>query len=392
MPHARSRVLLVAGLASAWVGACSSFDADDTQPAIEDGGTDSPSAVDGRSEGEAGGDASVACSPSLPPEGPKATCGTETDVEILNNPNHCGGCGHACVTCANGLCPVETVANVGGVELLLTPEAYILGESTGGEVWRAPRNGQAPVMLHSFGAGDNTQGLAMDGDHLFVGAYQGVYEFDLDAGTGKTVQTATDRRVGFGQTKDELFWGGFTSSLVFMQKDGGNVREYGKVATGAESTGVAADDKGVYWIRRHVDGGPLAEILVRTPDNSVKTRLDGLEDPASLVLDADYLYWVSGSRRELLRAPRAGTDRPTVIARWTDPVYTLSRGAVLGGSFVYWTLRHASDTGAFVILRAPKDCNGEVVTIAKGTFFTNLVVEGDHVYYGNSFKTFRVTR
>lgn len=121
-------------------------------------------------------------------------------------------------------------------------------------------------------------------------------------------------------------------------------------------------------------------------------RLKGLTDPRSVTMDATSLYWLDGTRQELLRASRAGTDSPVVIARWVDPAHSIVGPAVVDTLYVYWVAANVGDPGDTVILRAPKACNGEVTTIAKRSIYSNLVVEGDYLYFATMTNVQRIPR
>lgn len=392
------RILAGAGLVGAAFIACSTF-SEEAPAANDDAGAEAGSeegSVDGAIDG--GPDAAL-CIPSTPRAATTTTCGGESNVDLLLDPKNCGACGRVCNTCTNGLCPVEIEGTgspgQGAEAIVLTPENVFQGQATAGYVFRRPRSPAPGLALFTFAANDYAQGLALDGDRLFVAAYRGVYELSATSDGGASpvsYDNTVDYHEGFGQTKDDVYWATSTSTLVFMQKDGGNLRVYGDPAGGARSTGVAGDDQAVFWIRRGEDGGPPHEIRLRRADSAVRTRLTKLVDPAALTMDATDLYWVSASRGELMRASRAGTDEPRLVAKWTVDVHTRPGPSANDAEYVYWVMHNPGDANDSVLVRAPKACNGDVTTIVKRPITSNLVIDGTYLYFASLTNVFRVSR
>jgi hypothetical protein len=395
MTFSRRRVAIGMALLLAFA-ACSTFDGESEPPAPA-GDAGSEGAVDSATL-DGGGDAAV-CVPSTVRTTGRATCGGVPNVDLLNDPTNCGACGRTCATCTNGLCKAVAEGNAssgqGGIVIALTPTDIFLGQGAGGGVYRRPRSGASVVKLATLSASEEVHGLVVDGDRLFVAVSGGVNEVSASSDGGALpvalLSGAVDARIGFGHTTNDLFWANYFSQLVLIQKDGGNLREHGDKTGAAQSTGLAADQQAVFWIRR--SSGALHEIGFRTAGGSIGRRLDGLVDPHALTMDEKHLYWISGSRRELLRATRTGTDGPVVVARWDDLGHPYVRRAVSDAKYVYWTMSsdpvNSADT---LLLRAPKACDGDIVRIAQEPIESNLVLDGDHIYFANLSNVLKLPR
>lgn len=180
----------------------------------------------------------------------------DAGVDTVNNPNHCGGCGHDCLgaTCEAGICASKTLAVGEAVGAIVANDTTIFWAG-GGALRRIAMTGGVAQSVASPGL--NNGGLAIDSTNLYY----------------------SNRSNGRVET---------------VGLSGGPISVIG---SGGYATGVALDSQYVYWGNgsRPPDGN-LLRAAKSMPDGGAGEQLSGEVFPAypvRLAVSAGYLYWLS---------------------------------------------------------------------------------------------------
>jgi len=245
------------------------------------------------------------------------------DVSVLWDSRHCGGCADACSggqVCARGVCA------------------------------DAPATGELVYAL-SADAGRDPRGLLLDGDQLYFfvtrSTDSALMTVSVNGEAPEVIATGLENPAWLRQDATSLYWidRGATETLRTIAK---TAREGTpkNLAIPTEPTGLAVDDKGVYWLDTWCDtvgnGGCLAKVgyLSKVDKDGSNKRViqRGLALSSDLISDGLTLYWEGDNGRSIYSTP---VNNPTPAM----PPLLVSQGPVWGlmasGGSLYFADGHA---------------------------------------------------
>ena len=185
----------------------------------------------------------------------------------------------------------------------------------------------------------------------------------------------TTAHIGLAVDETHVYWG-YAQHLWRVPREGG-VAETIATSEGSGQSGMplAVDAQHVYWAAAHT--------------RLTRARKDG-SDPVLLAdeplgmgrvaLDEAWVFWTSGAARSVAAVPKAGGERQLqafVFERW--PLHI-----AVDATHVYW-----SNTSG-PLSRTPKG-GGESVVIAEVRDTSQLIVDGDAIYWTEQGDVFRPT-
>ncbi len=295
--------------------------------------------------------------------GNQLDCG-EVCLDVQSDDSNCGGCGHDCQggTCANGLCPTETLASGQNDPRSLVVDATNVYWTTGNptnSVFSVPLTGGAPVLL---AAGQIfPRELALDGGVLFwsnygqIPAKTGAIQSYTLPNTGPVaVASGLDDGVwGIAVQGDYVYWANQVTHTIHRESISSPTTPQQLAAAQGQPWDVAVDNSAVYWtnytsgdIRRVAQGGGSQNVLAT-----------GQGGPLGIAIDATHVYWSNNNGNQIRRVPVGGGNAETLASAQTSP------GAVDGPTYValdstsvYWT-----NYGNGTVCKAP--IGGGLVTV-----------------------------
>jgi hypothetical protein len=325
-----------------------------------------------------------------PTVGQRACGGSCIDVQA--DAMNCGGCGHQCDsgdTCANGFCPLDTIAGTSAapeemtqqglaydVELSATKVYWITAVNT--NVMSANLDGTG--VATEAGTGVNPRRLAIDATNLYWsecgtscttagGAAGAVNAVPLGGGSVDNIVTGELDGV-FGLAVDTNF-AYFTNVLISkVRKE--NVVTPSTPTDVASNVGepwdVLVDSNMMYWTNQ--GDGTVRRANV---DGSGSLILaNGQGGPFGIAKDATHVYFSTEVTGDIRRVPVAGGTVETFVSGQSQPVYL-----ALDGEDLFWC-----NFGNGVVSKIDKDGTGEVTQLAVGQNQPySLRVNATHLYF-----------
>lgn len=327
---------------------------------------------------------------------PANACGPGIDVR--SNPAHCGVCGRACVTgaCVEGLCATQLAGSLASP--FGAAGARVVGVS-GGWVYYS-----------------NTTSLR----HLVRTAIDNPGNTDLVADTGNL--GGDPNETSFSDAivdKDAIYLRG-NGRLMRVGHDGGSIVQSVGLPPDSGLTRVALSDQHVYvlWDDRlqrtpksddenvrvvaSTQGG--REVVVARDDSEIfftdsrgLFRRRGTDEVrivdapangemASLLLDAEYVYWIELPARILWRLPRVAAPGASP-SKVTDLLFPLGiesyRTLHISNDYVYFV--RTTDGGSHGAIERVHRCGGDVLRVSEQLQQPfAFVAEGAHLYYSGA--------
>jgi hypothetical protein len=317
--------------------------------------------------------------------------GCETDVTI--DAKHCGGCGHDCQggACTTGSCqPTELVRAAGIIRLELDAThvywstGYTLGAEAEHGVYRCPRNGGDPEVLHtSLEAWP--EGLRVRGANCYWAESGTVWTRPIDASAPAATIGAYPVRIGDLAVGDEHLYlstapvGGteaweFEVARVPLQ--GGSFEPLAKVYQ-AKAENLLIRGQRLYWLQQPFVGSPLIMTMPFAsggPEVAVDARAD------AMALDDADLYWLGSSTPSAAFADAVWTvplSGGTPFALVTDRYHGVA--IAIGGGSVYWT---EEGTPLSTLMKIEAD-GGPPIELAhfSAGLFTSIVADEMTIYW-----------
>lgn len=144
---------------------------------------------------------------------------------------------------------------------------------------------------------DYPHGLAFDGSALYYGSCRVIMRLRFFDQVPAEVAARVNECVrALTVNGESIFWATFENKLYRMPKSGGDSVP---IFEGSRVACMVADDTGIYWTAAGTIMGQAAGSTV---------LLGSTQDVAScnMVLDADYIYWVSAGDGSVIRVQRNG--------------------------------------------------------------------------------------
>lgn len=389
-------------------GACSSFDsAPEVAPTLPEASLEGSTADADAPDGAAGDAAPSRCEISTASTAkPRVDClGPGSVVDVNVSPLHCGRCGHDCLDapCVGGLCSPQVVHSP-GASVVGDVTATAVFYTSGGDVQRSSVDGPniVDVVARTASPGYFMRTFVREDDRLFVvTSNSNVNEYgvvpSIASGDSGITPLLTTTGGGLAADTHGLYFVSYASVFSVNKSTGAQATVQTNVEAD-EVRGLAGRDDEVYWtlVRAAPDGGTVEHLLfVRRADGTVVERARDIGLPGGLALDAMYVYSADTTTGSIMRALRAGTTAPAVVARWpgTDRYV---KALLVAGATVYWTVSVDSQGGADVTLYEAPTCaaGGSVVVTSHpaGEFNAGLFANTTHLYYGGLSGVHRVAR
>ncbi len=262
-----------------------------------------------------------------------------TCVDLSDDPNHCGYCGHACNGCSGGVCPSTTlVTGISTDSYSFAEDAVTLYFGSNNGLQYVAKDGSDGGMLLSL----EPQDIAPLNGTLYLATIVGVesvdsngsneqiiYQRDYDAGESLGVGVATNLPTIFWQTQSGIF---------SVQEDGGGLQtivpEVGSV------TAMVIDATKIYFLNNIV-----AQLLSVEQDGGATTELaNTFAGGTSIALSNGVLYW--GTQDSVYQTPLDG-GASTPIATNVDTVTSV---AVQDGR-LFWSVEGTlPNTGSIMMM------------------------------------------
>jgi hypothetical protein len=281
----------------------------------------------------------------------KELCGDGTlCVDLSNDPQHCGTCGHDCL---GGLC----------------------------------ENGRCRPIVLATGQASPT-GLVVDGDRVYWSNYGSgalgagsIRSVPKTGGVISLVATGLDGPTALAASDTSLFWTtGNAGNVQTTPKAGGNIVN---IAIGMNTPfGIAFGAGTVFF------GSSSGSVIYSVSDTGgpVTTLATNQVNPLGLGFDGEWIYWANGHfgnpNSTVMRLRLDGTSAPQVFAsNQTRPT-----AIAFDDTHVYWTVW--AGNGADAIRRCPKSgCVGAPQTVvgglqlSGGSNATCITIDETHLYW-----------
>lgn len=357
--------------ATSVVVACSSFSADEPEPAADAGGPDAPPDVDPG--------VPTCTTPAFvddPAARPDTTCGADqATVDLTTSAAHCGACDHACGAgseCASGACtpvllfgaqlPVTALVSGNTVYFVDAKNKVQRGDLTTG---KAESLSFAQVVRAT-----SVRHLALDAKWLYVserGEQQRLRVIGTDV---ELLKLQSSDRTGVAAPARTGYFYAAPEGVEKHKDDGSFDTLYGSPGT----TSVLADGDVPFWISKVTDGFTLAT----RPAGGESKVLATVPAVDGIALDATYVYMADAATSRLIRrVPRNGGSSERVAVESGTAVSDLQ----LDGDYVYWTSLRA---GAWSLLRVAK-CGGLPLLLVRDVAQLSQISFDDRYVYVASY-------
>lgn len=309
----------------------------------------------------------------------KLDCDSEPGCEVdpLNDPAHCGACGHSCGggACLDGVCQPVKLADVLDPGCLALDEAHVyVPDAATGEVLRVPKTPGAPVVLAAQG-GQPRWVAVRDGWVYWTAPPEGLWRVPAAGGAAALV---SESNLPLGPVAVD-------QARVFV----GDVQAFGSILaaplSGGELTplvnfadlpgGIAVDEEALYWAEGSSVQGSVQKM--RLSDQTVSAVAEDQVSPALVTLDGGHLYWITLFQGgAVTRAPTAGGAAEIVAGDLAWPT-----GVAVDGAHVYFTAYGQLEPGYGVLARVPKEGGAQEILASGRDLPLCVVVDGEAAYW-----------
>ena len=120
------------------------------------------------------------------------------------------------------------------------------------------------------------------------------------------------------------------------------------------TTGIAADETGVYWTT------PGSVMWALGPGLEPKALASGLpQHKRSPVIDAKHVYWANGNANGIFEMPKAGGTVTALVPDGGESTYEVAADATMSTGSETWAARRVPISGgtATMVLHKPEFCD-----------------------------------